>query len=164
MKLIPLSQGLFAQVDDDDYEKANKFKWYALVGKSTVYAERTIRKIINGIIIKKHLRLHRYLLNISSNKIEVDHKDGNGLNCQRYNMRKCTHQENLFNTRKTKRNTSSIYKGVSYRKDISKWFAQININKKRNKIGYFEKEIEAARAYNKKAKELFGEFAYLNEI
>ena len=66
--------------------------------------------------------------------------------------------------RKSDRNTSSQYKGVSYFKQTNKWISYITYNNKRIHLGLFKNELKAAIAYNKKAIELFGEFAYLNKV
>jgi AP2 domain len=89
----------------------------------------------------------------------------NGLDNRRFNLRFATHHQNTFNSTKRK-NTSSKYKGVTWHSQIGKWMAQIQ-NKKvcgHKYIGVFDREIDAAKAYNSRAKILFGEFAVLNEI
>jgi len=93
------------------------------------------------------------------NKQLIDHVDGNRQNNTLLNLRWATSEQNNSN-RKKRENTSSIYKGVSFKKNIGKWAAQI----KRVHLGYFEDEIEAAKVYNQKAVETFGEYAKLNEI
>ena len=93
----------------------------------------------------------------------IDHIDGNGLNNQRNNLRKATHQENMMN-RQSNKNSSSQFKGVHWYERTNKWQARITFNQKRISLGYFTSEIDAAKTYNKKALELFGEFAKLNFI
>ena len=92
----------------------------------------------------------------------VDHIDHDGLNNCKSNLRIATLSENRRNSRKAK-DTSSKYKGVSWHKNNKKWEVKIGFNYKKIHIGYFNNIKEAAEAYNKKAKELFGEFAYLNK-
>jgi len=163
MKEIQLSQhrvcenrGKYvALVDDEDFEYLNQFKWCAMKGRSSFYA---VRKI--GIIGKKHNQsMHVEILNGKG----IDHIDHNGLNNQKSNLRLCSQSENCMNTKK-RENTSSIYKGVSFHNCTKKWLAQISINGRHIHIGLFVSEIEAAKAYNKKAIELFCEFANLNII
>ncbi len=175
MKQIPLSQGsnrkhkklnLFAQVDDEDFERLNAFKWCAHKDKNTFYVLRTVRE--NG---KQYsVLMHRVILGITDPKILVDHEDHNGLNCQKYNLRKCTNSQNCANV--TPRGKSK-YLGVSlkiekFKKvngEISvyvKWCASICLNRKHFHIGLFKTEEDAAKAYDKKAKELHKEFANLN--
>ena len=94
----------------------------------------------------------------------IDHRDMNGLNNQRSNLRFCTLSQNAMNRRK-RENTSSIYKGVYFNNQRGKkWKAQIRINGKQIHLGLFDFEVDAARAYNMKAIELFCEFANLNII
>ena len=152
MKEIKLSQwgknrGKYvALVDDEDFEVLSQFKWAVKEQKHTLYAVRTI--IFEGK--QSIVRMHCAILN---NK-EIDHIDHNGLNNQKSNLRLCTRSENMMNTRK-RESCISIYKGVCYNKRNKKWIAQIQINSKHIGLGYFNTEIEAAKAYNAKAVELF---------
>lgn len=161
MKKIPLSQGKYALVDDADYDWLNSFKWYAHSSKrsGTYYA---IKSSSSGGI-KSGTKMHRLILGVNDPKIFVDHEDGNGLNCQRYNIRECTNQQNLMN-RGSQVNGQSKFKGVSPYPTRNKFVAKIMINKKQKHIGYYDTEIEAALAYNQKAVELFGDFAKLNTV
>lgn len=163
MKEIKLSQrekcknkGKYvALVDDGDYEYLNQFRWS--VGKSgkILYAIRATR--VDGKIIMQFM--HGAIMNAKG----VDHIDGNGLNNQRSNLRLCTQSENGMNMR-NRENTSSIYKGVYFSKSAQKWCAAIKINRKGISLGLFVSELDAAKAYNAKAIELFGEFARLNRV
>lgn len=163
MKEIQLSQGrncrnkgkYVALVDDEDYERLNQWKWCAHKDKTTFYADRNIYN--NGK--QTTIRMHWEVLNGKG----IDHIDHNGLNNQKSNLRRCTQSENMMNASK-RENTSSIYKGVCFFKRYNKWTAYININKKPIFLGNFYTEVEAAKAYNKKAIELFLEFANLNII
>ena len=110
------------------------------------------------------LLLHRLLLKEDNPKISIDHCNGDTLNNKKFNLRKCSNRDNIRN-QKIHKNNKSGYKGVCWIKDRNKWKASINIEKYKNKhIGYFKDKIEAAIAYNNKAKEVFGEFARLNEL
>ena len=91
----------------------------------------------------------------------VDHKDRNSLNNHLSNLRWCTHKENQQNRSKLK-NTTSVYKGVSFHKASNKWQAHICHNGLQIHLGLFTDEVEAAHAYDRKASELFGVFAVLN--
>jgi hypothetical protein len=156
MKEIQLTQGMIALVDDEDFECLNKFKWvvYNKSNRNTCYAMR--RHGTTSVL------LHREILNILPG-IDVDHKDGNGLNNQKSNLRICTTTQNQMNAMLRKDSTSG-FKGVSWKKDRNKWAAQIQINKKRKCLGYFPTKEEAAVKYNQVASELYGEFARLNQI
>ena len=155
MKRIPLgnNQG-FVLVDDEDYKWLNKQNWCRLKCKNSSYAKFDRR--VDGK--KVSFLMHRIILNAKPHQF-VDHRDGNGLNNQRFNIRICTKSENGMNQKPQKGRTSQ-YKGVC--RFRSKWQAGIKKDGKRKLLGIFSDEIEAAKAYDKKAIEFFGEFAYLN--
>lgn len=156
MKEIKLTQGLVALVDDEDFEYLNQWKWHAHREVNNIYAFRTPK--YNEVI-----RMHRVVLNVTDKNIEVDHRDRNGLNNQKYNLRKATHAQNGANRRPSK-NSTSKYLGVYWSRERNRWCASISKNYKTYLIGRFITEEEAALAYNKKAIELHGEFANLNQI
>ena len=156
MKEIKLTQGKVALVDDEDFEALSQYKWDAAKNYKTFYAQRNLPRI-DGKQVK--VSMHCTIL---GNKW-VDHIDHNGLNNQKSNLRFCTNQQNQMN-RRVQENKLSIYRGVSFHKKNRKWTAGIKINNKSINIGYYDSEIEAARAYNQKAIELFCEFANLNVI
>ena len=151
MKKIFLTQNKVALVDDEDYEYLNQWKWYAHKKGKKWYAESW-----TGYKIK----MHTLIMNTPIN-FEVDHKDHNGLNNQKYNLRICTHSQNVKNSSKRSDNTSG-YKGVFWYKQTNKWAAGISVNNKRIHLGYFEHKEDAAKAYNIAAIEHHGEFAQLN--
>ena len=101
-------------------------------------------------------------LGIVQKELMVDHINRNGLDNTRKNLRICTRSENLMNSKKPELNSTSKYKGVN--KCGNSWRAEIRLNRKGFYLGKFKTEKEAALAYNKKAIELFGEFARLNEV
>ena len=101
-----------------------------------------------------------FLLNLTDLPC-VDHKNRNSLNNHLSNLRWCTRKENNQNMSKRK-NTSSVYKGVYFDKALNKWRAQIKHNDQRIHLGLYDDEAEAGRAYDRKAIELFREFAVLN--
>lgn len=154
MRLIPLSQQgknkgkYFAQVDDEDYDFLMQWKWQLIKEGGTVYAIR-----------KGAVRMHRVILGLTDPKILVDHKDHNGLNNQRSNIRPCSHAQNGMN--KKPRGTSK-YLGVSFNRAWKYWAAAICINNKIKSLGSFKIEEDAARAYDEAAKKYHGEFANLN--
>lgn len=92
---------------------------------------------------------------------EIDHKNGDGLDNRKENLRVCSRSQNLFNRRKHSKSSSS-YKGVSWNPLHKKWHSRIMKNKKQINLGYFDKEIDAAIAYDESAKKLFGEFCHTN--
>jgi hypothetical protein len=157
MKEIQLTQGKTAIVDDEDFEYLNQWKWYAKHNKYTYYAMRDER--INKI--KNTVRMHRLILDVPQG-LFIDHINHNGFDNRKENLRICTHSQNSMNCKK-RENSFSIYKGVTFNKILNNWRATITLNNKQIQIGGFSIAEEAAMAYNQKAVELFGEFAYLNK-
>jgi len=157
---IPLTQGKFALVDPEDYEGLSKYNWYAVRSPRGFYAVRTVITK-KGRSVRKTVGMHRVILKAPQGKL-IDHINHNGLDNRKCNLRICTIQQNVWNMRKQRGNCASQYKGVTLRKDIGKWQARIICNGKSFSIGYFGDEKAAAAAYDKKAKELFREFAALN--
>ena len=153
MKKLLLSQGYETLIDDSDIFLISKFKWYARICKRKIYAARHRRKYEKrGPDI---IYLHRFLMNPKVD-MKIDHKNGNTLDNRKSNLRICTHAENIRNSKK--HNGHSQYKGVVWNKQIKRWTAKIQDRH----IGTFLREEEAARAYDNKAKETFGEYANLN--
>lgn len=159
MKKIPLSQGLFALVDDSDYDFLMQWKWTANKERKTFTAYRQS----NQTTSRTFIYMHRLIMNMPKKGIFVDHIDGDGLNNQRNNLRLCTNAENLMNRGANKNNTSG-YKGVTFYRRLNKWHGQIMLNRKQLHLGYFTSKEAAARAYNEAAKKYFGEFAKINEL
>jgi hypothetical protein len=157
---IPLTQGKFAIVDPEDYEELSKYKWYAVQSPRGFYAVRTVfaKKARGG---RKTVGMHRIILKAPEGKF-IDHINHNGLDNRKCNLRICTLQQNIWNMRKQRGNCASQYKGVTWRKDIDKWQARVICGGKVFSCGHFDDEKTAASAYDKKAKELFGEFAAPN--
>lgn len=148
-KEIPLTQGKTAIVDAEDYEVLSKFKW-SYDGR---YASRTDKD-------NKKVYMHRVILEVSSNEI-IDHINRDKLDNRRNNLRKASHQQNSSNSKMYSHNTSG-YRGVYKWKNY--WRAAITYEGKQISCGYYRSKEEAAQAYNEKARELFGEFAYVNKI
>ncbi len=159
MKVIELSRGMVAMVDDADYEWLSKFHWHTQKGRNTFYAARNIWR--NGK--NTYTYMHREILGLHDKSVHVDHKDGNGLNNQRQNIRSCSTGQNRFNM-KHRIGGTSPHRGVDYVTRLDKWRARINKNKVVYDLGHFDSEDLAAIAYNEKAKELYGEFANFNNV
>ncbi|MEE9354761.1 MAG: HNH endonuclease [Methylococcaceae bacterium] len=150
---IPLSQGLFALVDGKNYEWLMQWKWYAKRQKNgDYYAQRG-----NG---RKTILMHRVIMK-TPDGLQVDHKNHTGLDNRKANLRNCTHSENDRYQRVRKGGTSR-YKGVSFQEASRKWNSQITYENKHIHLGLFVDEVKAALVYDKKARELFGEYALTN--
>lgn len=159
MKLIPLTQGRAAIVDDTDYFALRVYSWcYKRCGTSQ-YAARGTKN--NGI--QKTILMHRMILN-APDGIEVDHINGNGLDNRRCNLRLASSSQNHFNQRKQQRQTSSQYKGVYWHQRDKVWMSRIQAFGSDHYIGSFSSEREAALAYNIAAIKYHGEYANLNII
>lgn len=151
MKLIELTQGKFAVVDDEDYEYISMFKWhlsYSGYVASSVYNPETKRS--------KHLLMHRFLTPCPKGK-QVDHIDGDRLNNCRDNLRICTLAENRSNSGRYTTNTSG-HRGIQWRSDKKKWRARIFHDKKEYFLGYFADKDKAVEVWRRVAKLLYGEF------
>lgn len=164
MKEISLSKGFVSLVDDFDYNRVSQFTW------SVHFSPRTPKPYARGWVHGKIIYLHRFILD-TPKEIRVDHRDGDGLNNTRENLRVASRTQNNYNAVKRThyqgRKCSSNFKGVS-RVDRMKsrpWRVCIfskDVCVKRNHLGYFHTEEEAARAYDKWAYENYGVFAKLN--
>ena len=139
MKLIPLTQGQFAKVDDEWFDYLNQWKWHARKSSLTFYARRKYYR--NG---KDNCILMHRLISDCPKGLTVDHLDHDGLNNQYDNLKNCSQQENNVNRRALfcKRNTSG-YGGVSWNKFENKWIAQVRRYKKQMHLGYFKTKEEA---------------------
>ncbi len=152
MKYIKLTQGKYAAVDDEDYSHINQWKWCLMRTKTKCYAVRAKNKRL--------VLMHRVIL-LPPEGVAVDHRDGNGINNTRGNLRQCTTSQNAMN-QKGHSDSMSGYKGVTWHNIGNSWQAAIMLNGRHIHIGLFFCLIKAAKAYDKKAKELHGEFANLN--
>jgi len=149
VKRIPLGNGCYTYVDKEDYEWLNQWHWHVYGGG---YAARREKG--------KLILMHRQIMQPPKGRV-VDHINGNGYDNTRANMRNITPRQNTHNRGKYA-GSNSIYKGVWYDEQCHRWRARICCGKECFYLGYFDSEIEAARAYDRKAVELLGEFARLN--
>jgi hypothetical protein len=151
-----------AIVDPEYFDLINSVKWQVeFKGGGKVYAMRKV--MING---KSHnVYMHRLVASLSNVGVPetclVDHINGEGLYNVKSNLRICDHKQNIYNQKKQD-GRSSKFKGVCWDKQTSKWRCLIKINGRMKSLGRFVNEEDAAKAYDAKAKELFGEFAKLN--
>lgn len=155
MKIIPLSQGYSAFVDDADYELLRQYKWHVFIRShsktkyaATIFYEPTKRSVL----------MHRLILTVPIGK-EVDHINGDGLDNRRCNLRLTDRAGNCQNRQKR----GDGYKGVKDNK-YGRWEARIQFNKRSLHLGTFDTAQQAAEAYNDAAVQYHGEFARLNVI
>lgn len=164
MKEIPVgTEGLVALVDDEDYPLLSRFSWLPSdgPGNGTTYCVMSYPLRRGGKRDYITIPMHRLIIP-ARRGWEVDHRDTNGLNNQKSNLRECTRSQNIANTRTINRPKSSRFKGVHFHKGKGKWIARIKVNQKAVFYRGFDDETEAARAYDAKARAVFGEFARLN--
>lgn len=154
MKLVPLNHGYFTKVDDEDYAWAMQYKWhiYRRSTHTAIYAVRS--QWINGQT--KQIAMHRELVKSDG---KVDHRNHDGLDNQKSNLRACTHKQNQQN-RKKQRNSPHKYIGV--KPQGKKFIARIWNENKTVSLGTFETDTEAAISYDKAALKYRGDFAHLN--
>ena len=153
-------------IDDEDYEKLSKYKWYISKGRNTFYVHRDIHiRSIKGKTSKKVMSIHRQIMRLDfGDKLVVDHINGDGLDNRKENLRVCTNIQNCQNRVNNRENCTSEYKGVYWDKSRSLWASEIKVNTKKTYLGRFKNENDAALAYNIAAIKYFGEYAKLNVI
>lgn len=150
---IGLSCGGLCVVDREDLDIVSEYPWYRSRTSNQVYTKNSKQGLVS---------MSRLIMGVTDDlSVLVDHKDRDPLNNTRKNLRLCTSSQNNCNKRALAK-SSSVYKGVSIDKVNNKWRSQITLYGKNYNLGRFDCEIEAAKAYDAKAKELHGEFAYLN--
>lgn len=150
---VELTHGRFALIDECDIAHS-VYNWAIDYGVKTDYAIRRTWK--------HSFLMHRQLLGDSCNGFEVDHINGNGCDNRRCNLRLATRRQNAANIKKrapkSGQKASSRFKGVTFRPRGKPWEARVG----GCSLGCFNSEEEAAKAYDTKAKEVYGEFAYIN--
>lgn len=158
MKRIKLTKGRYALVDDSDYDELSNYKWCVIKNLNTFYA--TSHAYIDDK--RTTIRMHRIIMNPPEGMI-IDHKNGDGLDNQKSNLRICTYSENSRNINSHK-NSTSKYIGVSYSSSYGTWLSMIMVDGKNKSLGYFKTELEAAIIRNIAARKYYKEFAKLNKF
>lgn len=154
---IAITKGKWVQIDAEDYARIAPLKWQAVSPNGiNYYARRTVQEDLKI----KNVYMHNLILGIED---QIDHKNGDGLDNRKENLRICTQSQNRMNCRKGQ-NQSSKYKGVSWHKKNKRWRAYIQVNGKKIALGNHVSEELAAKAYNDAAEKHFGEWACLNVI
>jgi hypothetical protein len=164
MKILKVGHNYSALVDDSDYVMVSAFKWrpYKHKKNHTVYA-RTDRNDVAGV--RRCLLMHRLILGIYDRSILVDHRDGDGLNNQRFNIRSCTSRQNVQHRLVVV--SRSGFLGVTFDGSVKRskpWKATIGYLGRYTNLGRYSSPQEAALAYNKGASLICGEFASLNWV
>jgi hypothetical protein len=157
---IDLGKGNTAVIDDEDAGLVAGFKWYPMKTKEGKVYAAGWKHLPPG---RFFVHLHRLIADARPGEI-IDHIDRDPLNCRRNNLRRVTRQQNIWNTGPARKQRTSRYKGVFFCGRAGRFRARIVYNRRQIYLGFFDSEEEAARAYNTKAAELFGEFAYLNPV
>jgi hypothetical protein len=151
---IPLVGGEVALVDVDDWPLVSPYRWCASRGRWATYASANIVRPDGS---RGTVKMHRIIMSPKSGQ-QVDHRNHNGLDNRRANLRTAGASQNGGNSRSSRPG----YKGVGWHKAKGKWRAYIMVDRKYRHLGLFDDQWEAAQAYNAAALEAWGEFAYLN--
>lgn len=156
--LVPLTRGYSAVIDATDVDAAGRYNWTALVHSAG--RSRTVYAIRGATVNRPYALLHRFLWESwgLSDAPQLDHVNGDGLDCRRCNLRAATPSQNVCNTPLRTNNTSGL-KGVGWHRRQQKWNARINVNGQRIHLGSFSDPSEAHLVYSEAARRLHGEFA-----
>lgn len=153
---IPLGKGFCALVDDADYPLVASHTWGVVTQNHTSYARTHIQE--NGQ--RKRILMHGLIQPTSAGMV-VDHRNGNGLDNRRSNLRTSTPTQNCANRRR-RRDSQWPYKGIQRTNGRGNWQARIKVDGKRYNLGSFATPEDAANAYDAAARRYFGEFARTN--
>lgn len=155
IKLTPKGLEKTAIVDDEDFKVISKFKWrYHLSGG---YASRNF---LSEEGKQKTILMHRFIIGARPKEI-VDHKNGNGLDNRKSNLRICTHAQNIQNQKLHANNTSGA-KGVDWLPKKKRWRSRIQANKRGYVIGTYRTLDEAVAAYDAASRAIHGVFGRQN--
>lgn len=154
--IVQLTQGYVALIDAADRDAVAQWSWHVDLSLKIPYARRSIVTAGGS----RSLGLHQFLWDYWKRPAtpQIDHHDGNGLDCRSDNLRAATPAQNAYNKRLSKKNTSG-FKGVRWKPDHQKWEARIKAAGKHYHLGYFDAPADAHIAYVAAAQRLHGEFA-----
>jgi hypothetical protein len=154
---IHVGEDKYAIVDQKDFYRINELDWIIKEDFDSIYAVRFFKETGSH---SKLTSMHRFICNPPAGLL-IDHINCNGLDNRRDNLRPATHSQNNCN-RPKRRNTTSRFVGVHFAKKMNKWAAQIKHKEGKKWLGYFDNEIDAAKAFDAAARKYHGEFARLN--
>jgi hypothetical protein len=149
---VTLTKGYTAVIDAADVSLVSGYNWQASVDGNTVYARRGD---YSGQRLRT-LRMHRVIL-AAADDLQVDHRNGDGLDNRRANLRTATKAQNMHN-RRPNNNSTSAYKGVGFYKTSGKYRARIMVNGKQRTLGLFATPEAAHAAYCNASAELHGKY------
>jgi hypothetical protein len=155
VKRVPLTRGMFAIVDDEDFDFISKWKWRASGGNRGHFYAARVERTQDGLHIKA-VNMHR-VINNTPDGLVTDHINGNTLDNRRENLRASTFTQNSYNCPRSKNNRSG-YKGVSWDKNTNKWRAQMVVQGKKICLGYFANPKDASIVYENRAAIEHGDF------
>ena len=161
MKLIQLTRGQFAKVDDDDFERLSKFRWHALSRRDKFCAVTFLPR--KGEKSRIMLFMHRFILGekdgpSDKRRLPVDHINHDSLDNRKINLRVCSTSQNMMNRSGPTRTNRSGIRGIHWHAKASKWRALIKVDGKNMHLGLFLTKEEAGAAYVSANKKYFGEF------
>lgn len=142
---IELTKGYKAIIDEDDYARVSQHKWRVTIRKTVIYAGRGWRE--DGK--QRHEYLHRFIVGAKPGD-EIDHRDGNGLNCSKQNLRSVSHAQNAMNR-------GRFSQGVSFHRRMNKWQAYITLDGRHVHLGVYATRDEAVSAREAAVEKHFGE-------
>ncbi len=161
-RFLKLENGEKVKIDTQDFDSARKHKWYMIQQRNSGKRQAvTNLKTDNGY---KQVTLGRFIMKPPKGKFVYPRRSREILDYRRENLIICSMKERQIMLPKRKSTCSSPFKGVAWEKSRKKWRAHIDIKGQTRTIGYFEDEKQAALAYNKKAKDLYGDIAYQNNV
>ena len=155
---IKLTRGQYTIVDVEDFERLNQYEWHCTHGD---YAKRVVPNKSGKGSKQAGVYMHR-LVCPAPDGMFVDHINRNPLDNRKANLRPATHKQNVWNRKFVRKGGKTRYNGIRWDKNKQKWQVRLTIDGRRESFGYYADEVEAAKAYDRVAKQHRGEFAVLN--